>query len=68
MTHYTSPHGSDFSAVRKFLELHRCERGTRHSNGTPRLRLLTIDNLGMHKLPLTPAEELLEIVMRHYDR
>jgi hypothetical protein len=30
--------------------------------------LLTIDNLGMYKLPLTPAEELLEIVMRRYDR
>lgn len=32
----TSPHGSDFSDIRKFLELHRFERSTRHSNGTPR--------------------------------
>ena len=29
----TSPHGSDFSTIRKFLELHRFERSTRHSNG-----------------------------------
>lgn len=32
----TSPHGSDFSDIRKFLELHRFERSTRHSNGTVR--------------------------------
>jgi hypothetical protein len=32
----TSPHGSDFNAVRKFSELHRFERSTRHSNGTSR--------------------------------
>jgi hypothetical protein len=32
----TSPHGSDFRAIRKFLELHRFERRTRHSNGTVR--------------------------------
>jgi DNA replication protein DnaC len=30
--------------------------------------LLIIDDLGMHKLPLTAAEDLLEIVMRRYER
>ena len=30
--------------------------------------LLIIDDLGMRKLPLTPAEELLEIIMRRYER
>ena len=32
------------------------------------LPLLIIDDLGMRKLPLTAAEELLEIIMRRYDR
>ena len=30
--------------------------------------LLIIDDLGMRKLPLTAAEELLEIMMRRYER
>jgi DNA replication protein DnaC len=30
--------------------------------------LLIIDDLGMRKLPITAAEELLEIVMRRYER
>ena len=30
--------------------------------------LLIIDDHGMKKLPLTAAEELLEIVMRRYER
>ncbi|HEY6852171.1 MAG TPA: IS21-like element helper ATPase IstB [Terracidiphilus sp.] len=30
--------------------------------------LLAIDDLGMRKLPLTAAEELLEIIMRRYER
>ena len=30
--------------------------------------LLIIDDLGMRKLPLTAAEDLLEIVMRRYER
>jgi DNA replication protein DnaC len=30
--------------------------------------LLIIDDLGMRKLPLTAAEELLEIVMRRHER
>jgi DNA replication protein DnaC len=29
--------------------------------------LLIIDDLGMRKLPVTSAEELLEIIMRRYD-
>jgi len=32
----TSPHGSDFGATRKFLELQEFERCTRHRDGTPR--------------------------------
>ena len=30
--------------------------------------LLIIDDFGMRKLPLTPAEDLLEIAMRRYER
>jgi DNA replication protein DnaC len=30
--------------------------------------LLIIDDFGMRKLPLTAAEELLEIIMRRYER
>ena len=30
--------------------------------------LLIIDDMGMRKLPLTAAEELLEIIMRRYER
>jgi DNA replication protein DnaC len=33
-----------------------------------RRTLLIIDDLGMRKLPMTAAEELLEIVMRRYER
>ena len=32
------------------------------------IHLLIIDDLGMRKLPLTAAEDLLEIVMRRYER
>jgi DNA replication protein DnaC len=32
------------------------------------LPLLNLDDLGMRKLPLTAAEDLLEIVMRRYER
>ncbi|MFP5208145.1 MAG: ATP-binding protein, partial [Acidobacteriota bacterium] len=30
--------------------------------------LLILEDLGMRKLPLTAAEELLEIIMRRYER
>ena len=30
--------------------------------------LLIIDDLGMRKLPVTAAEDLLELVMRRYER
>jgi DNA replication protein DnaC len=30
--------------------------------------LLIIDDLGMRKMPMTAAEDLLEIVMRRYER
>ncbi len=32
------------------------------------LPLLILDDFGMRKLPLTAAEELLEIIMRRYER
>jgi DNA replication protein DnaC len=33
-----------------------------------RVPLLIIDDLGMRKLPLIGADELLEIIMRRYER
>jgi DNA replication protein DnaC len=30
--------------------------------------LLILDDFGMRKLPLTAAEELLEVIMRRYER
>src|SRR2546430_1339751 len=44
--------------------------GTRkqHSESLVTVPLLIIDDLGMRKLPLTAAEELLEIIMRRYER
>jgi IstB-like ATP binding protein len=38
------------------------------SSQTFTLPLMIIDDLGMRKLPLTAAEELLEIIMRRYER
>jgi len=34
----------------------------------PAVPLLIIDDFGMRKLPLTAAEELLELIMRRYER
>ncbi len=44
--------------------------GTRkqHMHFLVTVPLLIIDDLGMRKLPLTAAEELLEIIMRRYER
>ena len=44
--------------------------GTRkdYLTGLTAVPLLIIDDLGMRKLPLTAAEDLLEIVMRRYQR
>jgi len=44
--------------------------GTRkeHMDMLVNVPLLIIDDLGMRKLPLTAAEELLEIIMRRYER
>src|SRR5438132_9957725 len=39
-----------------------------HMNLLSTVPLLIIDDLGMRKLPPTAAEELLEIVMRRYER
>ena len=44
--------------------------GTRkeHMEFLVTMPLLIVDDLGMRKLPLTAAEELLEIIMRRYER
>ncbi|MGB9103317.1 MAG: IS21-like element helper ATPase IstB [Terriglobales bacterium] len=44
--------------------------GTRkqHMHFLVTIPLLIIDDLGMRKLPLTAAEELLEVIMRRYER
>jgi len=39
-----------------------------HMDSLVTVPLLIIDDLGMRKLPLTAAEELLEIIMRRYER
>src|SRR5271155_191367 len=39
-----------------------------HMEDLASVPLLVIDDLGMRKLPLTAAEDLLEIVMRRYER
>lgn len=44
----TSPHGSDFDATRKLLKLHRFERSTRHSDGTPQQMLRHPQRLSGH--------------------
>lgn len=42
--------------------------GKEHMEMLATVPLLIIDDLGMRKLPLTAAEELLEIIMRRYER
>jgi len=44
--------------------------GTRRGyvESVPKAPLLIIDDFGMRKLPQTAAEELLEIIMRRYER
>jgi DNA replication protein DnaC len=44
------------------------ERRKKHMADLERVELLIIDDLGMRKLPPTAAEDLLEIVMRRYER
>ena len=39
-----------------------------YMEGLVSLPLLILDDLGMRKLPLTAAEDLLEIIMRRYER
>jgi IstB-like ATP binding protein len=53
--------------ARRRTAAHRAATSDRKSraNSVP---LLIIDDLGMRKLPLTAAEELLEIIMRRYER
>ena len=44
------------------------ERRKKHMADLERVELLIIDDLGMRKLPPNAAEDLLEIVMRRYER
>jgi DNA replication protein DnaC len=44
------------------------ERRKKHMADLERVPLLIIDDLGMRKLPPTAAEDLLEIIMRRYER
>jgi DNA replication protein DnaC len=44
------------------------ERRKKHMADLQRVPLLIIDDLGMRKLPPTAAEDLLEIIMRRYER
>ena len=44
------------------------ERRKKHMADLERVELLIIDDLGMRKLPPTSAEDLLEIIMRRYER
>ena len=44
------------------------ERRKKHMADLERVELLIIDDLGMRKLPPTAAEDLLEIIMRRYER
>jgi len=44
------------------------ERREKHMADLERVPLLIIDDLGMRKLPPTAAEDLLEIIMRRYER
>ncbi len=44
------------------------ERRKKHMADLERVPLLIIDDLGMRKLPPTAAEDLLEIIMRPYER
>ncbi len=43
-------------------------RRNEHMDLITTVALLIIDDLGMRKLPLTAAEQLLEIIMRRYQR
>ena len=43
-------------------------RGKEYMEGVVSMPLLILDDLGMRKLPLTAAEDLLEISMRRYER
>jgi DNA replication protein DnaC len=44
------------------------ERRKKHMLDLQTVPLLIIDDLGMRKLPPTAAEDLLEIIMRRYER
>ena len=44
------------------------ERRKKHMADLQAVPLLIVDDLGMRKLPPTAAEDLLEIIMRRYER
>ena len=54
--------------IEKLMDATLDERRKKHMADLERVPLLIIDDLGMRKLPPTAAEDLLEIIMRRYER
>ncbi len=54
--------------IEELLDATLDERRKKHMADLTHVPLLVIDDLGMRKLPATAAEDLLEIIMRRYER
>ena len=54
--------------IEKLMDATLDERHKKHMLDLQTVPLLIIDDLGMRKLPPTAAEDLLEIIMRRYER
>jgi len=57
-----------FTLIEELMDATLDERRKKHMADLERVPLLIIDDLGMRKLPPTAAEDLLEIIMRRYER
>jgi DNA replication protein DnaC len=64
----TAGHREQSYHIRFLFAIIRHERRPLHMEFLVTVPLLIVDDLGMRKLPLTAAEELLEIIMRRYER
>jgi DNA replication protein DnaC len=63
-----APLNGGFRRVLRSVRPAKCqERASAIANATE-VQLLIVDDLGMRKLPANAAEDLLEIVMRRYER
>ncbi len=62
-----SPHEAHM-LIEELMDATLDERRKKHMADLERVELLIIDDLGMRKLPPTAAEDLLEIIMRRYER